>query len=394
MQVNNRVGPNDSDLAADVAGDMKENPAAAVAVATNPIAAGAYFAHKVDERYGEEIAKAAEQVEETVEEVGEAAGEAWDQFWGQTDYYDLHEGADIEAPSGDWVGAFVGEASIERNGITRTAEEVSAQDHAVPTMTPADWDEWFAEAVPEEVVDDPPPPVPDPLDEPPGFWDDPLDWAFGGGGQEAHIADMNGDPIAGFMGGWIRDLVGDEYLLEASGWELVGVTSAASTAIVVTSLYGVPAAVGQATSTWAALGASKIALLPPVQVGAVQLATGGTVAVTIPAVTVTGQQAVVAAVGITLLLSEYTEPTLPTRTIVNENGVTVEHYYHGGDHGPPHAHVHGQGPRTRIGQNGKPLKGDLELSPAQEKVIQSNLSTIRGAIGKISKWLRFKRYFE
>ena len=86
-----------------------------------------------------------------------------------------------------------------------------------------------------------------------------------------------------------------------------------------------------------------------------------------------------------------TEPKLPGKTIVSEDGVTVEHYTRSGDHGPPHAHVSGQGPSTRIGQNGKPLKGDAELSPAQRQVIDDNKSVIRKAIDQIGRWFDFNR---
>ncbi len=77
-----------------------------------------------------------------------------------SDYYDLHEGDDINAPSGDFVGLSV-QGHIQRNGIERPEAEVSAQDNADPTMTPADWDEWFGEAVPPAVID-PPAVVPNP----------------------------------------------------------------------------------------------------------------------------------------------------------------------------------------------------------------------------------------
>jgi hypothetical protein len=52
-----------------------------------------------------------------------------------------------------------------------------------------------------------------------------------------------------------------------------------------------------------------------------------------------------------------TEPTLPSKTVASDKGVTVEHYYRSGDHGPAHAHVVGGGDPTKIGANGKPLAG-------------------------------------
>jgi RHS repeat-associated protein len=83
---------------------------------------------------------------------------------------------------------------------------------------------------------------------------------------------------------------------------------------------------------------------------------------------------------------KFTEPTLPDKTIVNENGVKVEHYTKSGDHGPPHAHVKGGGPSTKIGQNGKPLRGSSELSARQQQVINNNKATIRSAIKKIGRY--------
>jgi hypothetical protein len=89
----------------------------------------------------------------------------------------------------------------------------------------------------------------------------------------------------------------------------------------------------------------------------------------------------------------YTEPTLPPKTIVQQDGVLVEHYYRSGDHGPAHAHVSGQGPDTRVGANGKPLAGDPELSGRQGGIIVDNIADIRGAINKINQWLTWNKYF-
>jgi RHS repeat-associated protein len=65
-----------------------------------------------------------------------------------------------------------------------------------------------------------------------------------------------------------------------------------------------------------------------------------------------------------------TEPNLPDKTVVKQDGVSVEHYTRSGDHGPPHLHVSGEGPSTRIGQAGRPLSGDPELSSRQAQVVQ------------------------
>ena len=84
-----------------------------------------------------------------------------------------------------------------------------------------------------------------------------------------------------------------------------------------------------------------------------------------------------------------TEPNLPDKTIVKQDGVTVEHYTRSGDHGPPHVHVSGEGPSTRIGQAGKPLSGDPSLSSRQSQVVQENKGTIRKAVDQIGRWFRF-----
>ncbi len=79
--------------------------------------------------------------------------------------------------------------------------------------------------------------------------------------------------------------------------------------------------------------------------------------------------------------------TLPPHIIIQDDGVTIEHYYYGsGEHGPPHVHVSGNGLHTKIGQNGKPLHGAAELSPEQASVIRANIRTIRRTVRKIGQW--------
>ena len=61
------------------------------------------------------------------------------------------------------------------------------------------------------------------------------------------------------------------------------------------------------------------------------------------------------------------------------------------DHGPAHGHLLGPGiggGGIQIGQNGKPLDPNVTLTPAQQKVIDENLGTIRKAIGKYMAWYR------
>jgi Pretoxin HINT domain len=86
-----------------------------------------------------------------------------------------------------------------------------------------------------------------------------------------------------------------------------------------------------------------------------------------------------------------TEPTLPPSLIVQKNGVKIEHYFRGNDHPPPHFHVYGSGPNTKIGTNGKPIAGYPELSSRQLDVINENISKIRSAGNKIRDWLWFLR---
>jgi hypothetical protein len=90
---------------------------------------------------------------------------------------------------------------------------------------------------------------------------------------------------------------------------------------------------------------------------------------------------------------KYTEPELPPKTIVDEGGVSVEHYTRSGDHGPPHAHVKGGGPETKIGQNGKAIDGSPDPTPTQRRVIDNNRSVISKAISKIMAWFRFENEY-
>src|SRR5690554_3839433 len=81
-----------------------------------------------------------------------------------------------------------------------------------------------------------------------------------------------------------------------------------------------------------------------------------------------------------------TPPTLPPKSIAKNGDIEIMHYTKSGDHGPAHMHVKGGGKEIRIGQNGKPLKGEPELSGAQQKMIKENKSAIRKAGKKIGKW--------
>ena len=82
------------------------------------------------------------------------------------------------------------------------------------------------------------------------------------------------------------------------------------------------------------------------------------------------------------------KPKLPKKRIVDEKGVYIEHYTRSGDHGPAHLHVRGGGREVKIGQNGKPLKGEPELSPQQKKVVENNIKEIRKSVQQMQKWYR------
>lgn len=68
----------------------------------------------------------------------------------------------------------------------------------------------------------------------------------------------------------------------------------------------------------------------------------------------------------------------PVGEIIREGGVRI--VINARDHGPPHAHVLGGGRETRIGQNGKPLRGDPELTDKQQRVVDKHRGAIRRAI--------------
>lgn len=92
---------------------------------------------------------------------------------------------------------------------------------------------------------------------------------------------------------------------------------------------------------------------------------------------------------------KFTQPEMPQRAVVRENGVTIEQFYcSGGDHGPPHLHVSGKGPKTRIGQKGHPLKGDPEPSSDQKQVINNNKAAIKKTLKRIGRWYYYENLLD
>ncbi|TFH70995.1 DNRLRE domain-containing protein [Cellulomonas sp. HD19AZ1] len=79
-------------------------------------------------------------------------------------------------------------------------------------------------------------------------------------------------------------------------------------------------------------------------------------------------------------------PVGSSGTIVNDRGVRVT--IRTRDHGPAHAHVEGRGPRTKIGQNGKPIARSPELSAHQRQVVGDNIKAIRKAVKRYMRAYR------
>lgn len=73
------------------------------------------------------------------------------------------------------------------------------------------------------------------------------------------------------------------------------------------------------------------------------------------------------------------------KTITKENGVTVKSYGTNDAHKPAHAHVKGGGKEVRVGANGKPLKGQPELSTKQQKVVTGAKKEIRREVNKVGR---------
>ena len=82
------------------------------------------------------------------------------------------------------------------------------------------------------------------------------------------------------------------------------------------------------------------------------------------------------------------------KTIANEKDVKIISYGTNDSHKPAHAHVKGGGKEVRIGPNGKPLKGQPELSSIQKQIVEKNKKEIRkelNAVGKQNKKIEQQR---
>jgi hypothetical protein len=89
----------------------------------------------------------------------------------------------------------------------------------------------------------------------------------------------------------------------------------------------------------------------------------------------------------------FTEPDLPPRTIVEKDGVRIQHFTRSGDHAPAHLHVYGGGPPTKIGQAGRPLDGSPALTATQQSVVDASRSALTKAVDQIQRWFRFENKY-
>jgi hypothetical protein len=79
---------------------------------------------------------------------------------------------------------------------------------------------------------------------------------------------------------------------------------------------------------------------------------------------------------------------LPDKILAKSADGYIEHRYKSGAHKPKHVHVIDKnGKDIRVGQNGKPLKGEGELNRLQQKLIEENKGKIRQTLKKIGKAL-------
>ncbi|MEF2245373.1 hypothetical protein [Paenibacillus sp. IITD108] len=67
----------------------------------------------------------------------------------------------------------------------------------------------------------------------------------------------------------------------------------------------------------------------------------------------------------------------------------IQDYYFSNDHGPAHVHVYdSKNNVVRVGQNGKPLKGEPELNREQQKLVKMYLPQIRSSVARIMRYYR------
>lgn len=70
----------------------------------------------------------------------------------------------------------------------------------------------------------------------------------------------------------------------------------------------------------------------------------------------------------------------PSGTIFRSGDYIFQIYAN--DHPDPQGHLKGKGYNIQIGQNGKPLPGNPELTSAQQEIVDANKGLIRRSTGK------------
>ncbi len=81
-------------------------------------------------------------------------------------------------------------------------------------------------------------------------------------------------------------------------------------------------------------------------------------------------------------------------SIAQQGDLELVNQYYGGDHLPYHVHVKSTSPEVRdikVGQNGKPLKGQPELNAREKAFVKKNIKSVRKTVKKIEKLHRAGR---
>lgn len=89
-----------------------------------------------------------------------------------------------------------------------------------------------------------------------------------------------------------------------------------------------------------------------------------------------------------ILVHNNTPPQLPDGLIAREGQFELRHRYKGYEHAPPHAHLIGPHGEVRVGQNGKPLAGERELTHKEREFLNRSKSKLRSTIDRIMRWYR------
>jgi len=85
-------------------------------------------------------------------------------------------------------------------------------------------------------------------------------------------------------------------------------------------------------------------------------------------------------------------PNLPPSVIARTmNGWRIEHFYHGIEHGPAHAHLLGpRGENIQITSSGHPWKNQGPIPSGAKKVLEANKNALRKAVSQCGRWLVYQ----